>query len=127
RRLSGADGKPDAAAGMTDEEKHIETTQQDRLNVEEVSSHDARRLRPQERSPARTAATWCRLQAGTREQPPDTARRNPEAELPKLAGDPPVTPTRVLPCQPQHQLPDLPRQRRPPCTASWLPPPPTHE
>src|SRR6266550_541401 len=55
RRVSGAAGKPDAAARMPDEEEHIETTQQDRLNGEEVASHDARRLRPQERSPARTA------------------------------------------------------------------------
>src|SRR5436190_8739304 len=42
-RVPRAAGNPDATARMRDEEEHIEATQQDRLDGEEVTSDDARR------------------------------------------------------------------------------------
>src|SRR5204863_5746267 len=87
-RVPRAAGNPDATARMRDEEEHIEATQQDRLDGEEVTSDDARRLRPQELAPARAAATRRRLETGASEQPPDARRGDDEAELAQLAADP---------------------------------------
>jgi hypothetical protein len=77
---------------VRDEEEHLDAAQQDRLDGEEVAGDDAGRLGPQELAPARTAASRRRCPSGPREQPPDASRRHREAELPKLAVDPPVGP-----------------------------------
>jgi hypothetical protein len=68
-------------------------------------------LRSQELAPARSGAPRRRRQPRMGEQPVDTRRRNPQAELGQLAADPSVAPARVLARESQHQLPDLRRQR----------------
>jgi hypothetical protein len=97
----------DAAAWMGDEEEHVEAPQQDRLDGEEVAGDNARACVAQEVTPSWANAARSRLNAGTREQSADAGRRHCEAELGQLAADPSVTPARVLPREPQHQLLDL--------------------
>ena len=58
----------------------------------------------QELAPARPGAPRRRLEPSCEQQPADRARRDAEAELEQLAGDPPVAPARILARQPQHQL-----------------------
>src|SRR5262249_56056950 len=58
---------------------------------------------------------------------PDRARRDAQAELQQLAGDPRVTPARVLPGKAQHQLADAIIDRRTTDAAPWSCPFLTHE
>src|SRR5436190_23742372 len=83
-RVARPAGNPDATARMRDEEEHVEATQQDRLDGEEVTGDDAGRLRPRELAPARADATRRRLETSVSEQPPDARRGNDEAELAQL-------------------------------------------
>jgi hypothetical protein len=61
------------------------------------------------------------------QQPADAGRRHSEAELGELAADPPMTPARILACEPQYQLPNLGRQARPSASAHRLSPLPADE
>ncbi len=61
------------------------------------------------------------------EQPANACRRHPQTELGQLTTDPPVAPARILPGEPQHQLPHLSRQLRPSTLAGRLPPFPANE
>ena len=70
-RIPGAASDPDAAAGVGDEEEHVEAAEQDRLDGEEVAGDDGGRLRPQELAPARPATTRRRLE---NRRPPAAAR-----------------------------------------------------
>src|SRR6266511_2274520 len=124
-RVGCAAGEPDAPARMRDEEEHVVTAQQDAFDSEEIAGDDARRLRAQELAPAGSRPPRCWLQLRLGEQPADTGRRHPEAELHEFAADPAMAPTRVLPSEPQHQLANLRRQFRPSTPTGRLSPLPT--
>jgi hypothetical protein len=81
---------------MRDEEEHVEATEQDRLNRQEVARNDAAGLSLQELAPARAAAPRRRLKPSSIEKTSDTGRRDREAELSQLTADPAVSPARVL-------------------------------
>jgi hypothetical protein len=51
----------------------------------------------------------------------------PLAELREFTADPPVAPARILPGDPQNQLPNLSRQLRPSALAGRLPPFPAYQ
>jgi hypothetical protein len=97
------------------------------LNREEIAGDDARRLRAQKLAPTRPAAPRRRLQPRPTEKTADARWRHPEAELAQLAADPPMAPARILPRQPQHQLPNLSRQLWPSALAGRLSPLPAHK
>jgi hypothetical protein len=126
-RIPRATGEPDATARVLDEEEHVQAAEQDRLDREEVAGDDAGRLRPQELAPAGAGPTRRRLQARPTEQAADAGRRRSEAELCQFPADPAVAPARVLARKPQHQLPNLRRQRRTTNPRGRLTPLPTHE
>src|SRR6266511_332485 len=112
---------------MRDEEQHVVTTQKHRLDDEEITGDDARCLRPQELAPTRPCAPRRRLQPPSGEKAADARRRDAEAELGQLAADPPMAPARILAREPQHQLANLSRERRPSSPSGGLPPLPAHE
>src|SRR6266542_4099746 len=68
-----------------------------------------------------------RLEPRPCENTADARRRHAEAELGQLAVDPPMAPARILTREPQHQLPDLSRERWPSARSGRLTPLPAHE
>jgi hypothetical protein len=84
-RIRRATGKVDAPAPELDEEEHIETTQRDRLDREEVAGEQARRVTAQKRRPAHRVTAWRGLEPGGGKQTPDRAWRDTETELEQLA------------------------------------------
>ncbi len=121
-----AAGEPDAPARMRDEEDVV-AAQKPARDREEAAGDDARCLPAKELAPVRACASRRWLQPCPGEQTADARRRDAESELAQLAADPAMTPARILACEPQHQLPHLKRQRRPPAPCRRLPPLPSHE
>jgi hypothetical protein len=80
-RIRRATGKVDAPAPELDEEEHIETTQRDRLDREEVAGEQARRVTAQKRRPAHRVTAWRGLEPGGGKQTPDRAWRDTEPSL----------------------------------------------
>src|SRR5205823_7003208 len=103
-RVGGAAREVDAAVFEFDEEEHVEAAQRDRLDGAEVAGEHAGRLLAQELLPARARTPRRRPRAGGEQDPPDRARRDTQAELQQLAGDPRVAPTRVLARKAQHEF-----------------------
>src|SRR5262249_45727939 len=106
-----------------DEEEDVEALQEERVSSDEVALKDARRMRPQKSRPARLLPPRRGLDPGLMEDRPDRARGQRDPETDQLPLDPPVTPTRVLPCEPNDKLPDLDRCRRPARAAMRTHPP----
>lgn len=73
-RVRRATGEVDAPAAEFDEEKHVEATERDCLDGEEVAREHARGLLTKERRPTHLCAPRRRLDPSTREQTPDRAR-----------------------------------------------------
>src|SRR5262249_26764271 len=61
-RVGRAAGEPDAPARMRDEEEHVVAAKHDAFDGEEIAGDDARRLRAQELTPARSRPPRRRLQ-----------------------------------------------------------------
>src|SRR6266545_6845924 len=111
--MGGDAGEIHTTPGQLDEKEHIEPAQPDRLDREEVTLEDCRRLLAQELPPAHTRAFGCGLDAVTLEHVPDATRREPDPEPDEFAVDALVPPTRVLRRQTQDHLSRLCEQRRP--------------
>jgi hypothetical protein len=95
-RVSGDTGQPHPTGTDLDEEQDVQTTQQHGVDAEEVTSDDASRLGPDEGSPRRDRAPWCRVDAMGSQDTADRAGRDPTAEKRQLALDPLVAPSRVV-------------------------------
>ena len=93
--------------------EHVEAPQQHRVDVEEVARQQATRLGTQEHLPAHARQPRSRAQASTSQDTPHGALPHPVTQLREFALDPPVPPTGVLLGQPDRQLADLLRYRRP--------------
>ena len=65
------------------------------------------RLRPEELGPGGTAPSWRRAEARTPEQAPDRRRSHPDTELAQLTLHAHAAPARVLPGQPDDELPHV--------------------
>src|SRR5207247_1246747 len=91
---------------------HVQASQPERLDGEEVTLEDPGRLLAQELPPAHTYASRCGLDAVAVEHVPDAARRQRNSEPDQLAMDPLVSPARVLRRQPRDQLSRLREQLR---------------
>jgi hypothetical protein len=88
-------------------EEHIQPSQQDSVDVDEVAGQQPVRLRAQELLPTRTRAPRRRPQTGCGEDPAHRALPHPVSEPDRFALNPAIAPSGVLPRQPQHQITDL--------------------
>src|SRR5436190_629854 len=126
-RVRGAAGKVDAAAAYLKKEQHVKAAESDRLDGEEIARQHARRLLAQECPPAQLRTPRRGLKASSREHSPNCARRNREAELQQLAGDPLIAPPGVLARKPQYQPSQLAVERRTAHPFRRLRPPAPHQ
>src|SRR6266542_5174357 len=127
RRVGRAASKVDAAAFEFDEEEHVEASERNRLDGEEIAGEHGRGLLAEEPPPARTRTPRRWLKTGRQEQTPHRARRNSEAELQQLTCDPPMAPTWVLTCEAQDELSHAILDPRTARTSPRLRPLPPHE
>src|SRR5919198_6483000 len=95
-RISGHAGQMHATTLELDEEEHVQPSQPERLDREEVTLHNPSRLLAFELPPAHARASRCGLDAVAIEHVPDAARRQRDPEPDQLAMDPLVPPARVL-------------------------------
>ena len=96
-RMLGNTGQEDLAAFEVDEKQHVETTEHDCVDVEEVARQRAGRLSSKELSPRRSRSSRRRFQAMTSQHIVHARRRDGDAELPQLADDAEIAPPRILP------------------------------
>src|SRR5215218_2255152 len=94
----------DAPALKLDEKQDVEALQEHRVDGEEVTLQDARRLPAQELSPAGVESPRRRLDPLAPEDFPDRAGRDPDAEPDQLALDAAVSPAWILARQAHNQL-----------------------
>jgi hypothetical protein len=120
RRVRGAAGHVDASATKLDEEEHVQPLQRNRLDREEIDRKHALRLRLQEGTPRELGALAGRTKARLPQDLPHGRGGEDDAEAVQLACYPLVTPARVLTRQPEHQLPDLAADRRPPAATPYV-------
>jgi hypothetical protein len=109
-RIRGATGDVDPPTAKLNEEQHIEASEPERLNREEITGEHRPGVRPQELTPADPST---RASGRHTRQPKDLGdrrRRNPHADTRQLADDPLITPARVLTrkAQPTHGSPQRP-------------------
>ena len=126
-RIGGAARQVHAAACEFDAEEQVEAAQRDRLDGEEVAGEHAGGLLAQELRPARPRAPRRRPKPVGKQDAPDRARRDTQAQLQQLAGDPRVAPARVLPSEAQSELADAIIDRRTAAVSTRLRPLATHE
>jgi hypothetical protein len=102
------------ATSMTN--KYVQAPEQDRVHGEEVTRQQALCLGAQEPPPGSIQTTRSWPVAPGAEDPADGRLTDVVAEAGQLAVHPAVSPRRVLPRQPQHQVADLLATPR----AAWL-------
>jgi len=126
-RIGGAARQVHAAACEFDAGEQVEAAQRDRLDGEEVAGEHAGGLLTQELLPARPRAPRRRPKPVGKQDAPDRARRDTQAQLQQLAADPRVAPARVLPCEAQSELADAIIDGRPARAPGRLLPLATHK
>jgi hypothetical protein len=99
-------------AAELDDEQHIQAPQEDRVDREEVASHDPGGLLAQNRPPARCSASGRRVKTVAAQHPPDRAGRHPPAKTEQLTVDPLVAPSGILAGKPYDPLLHLLGHRR---------------
>jgi hypothetical protein len=103
----------DPAAADRDEREHVQAAQPDGVYGEEVAGEDRLAVGSKEAAPGLRIAPRRRWQPSLDQDVADGARRDADAQLAQLAGDPQIAPTRVLAREPQDQLAYLTTDRRP--------------
>jgi hypothetical protein len=93
-------------------EEHVQASEEDRVDVQEVAGEDSVRLGGQELPPGGRRAARGGCEPGRGQDPPYRSRADPVPEAEEFALDAPVSPPRVLPGQPPDQFADLLRDRR---------------
>src|SRR6266540_4414463 len=127
RRVGRAASKVDAAAFEFDEEEHVEASERDRLDGEEIAGEHAGGLLAEELPPARAQAPRRGSKTIGKQDAPDRAWRRTQAQLQQLASDPRVAPARVLPREAHDKLADVIIDRRTAGASTRLRPLTTHE
>ena len=102
--VAGARDVLDPAATNTDEHEHVQPTQQDGVDGEEVAGEHRRRVLAHERAPGETITLRRRRDTGLLQDVPDERRRHLDAELAQFANDPEIAPAGVLTREPHDQL-----------------------
>jgi hypothetical protein len=95
-RVGGAAGEVDAPATQLDEQEHVQPSQRDRLDGEEVDREHALRLCPQERAPGESASRAGRAEPGLAEDLLHGSGGDCDAEAVQFADDPLVAPARIV-------------------------------
>ena len=95
------------------DEQHIEAPEKDRVDMEEIAGQQAIGLRAQERPPGGVHFPRSRAAPRGAQDPPHRRLADPVAEPAQFAVHPAVSPGRVFPRQPQHQVADLRAGPRP--------------
>jgi hypothetical protein len=103
-RVGSDPGQVDAPGGQSDKEQHIEPSQPDGVDGEEVAGEDPSGLLAKKRLPRRRCPPWRRVQAMPAQRFADRGCRDPDPKPEQLALDALVAPTRILPCQADDQL-----------------------
>jgi hypothetical protein len=101
-----------------EDEEHVDPTQQDNVDGEEVTRKYRRRLAPAELSPRRTGAPRSGVKSRLSQDVPDCRWSDSIAQPDEFAVDAAVTPVRVLTSEPNHQITD--NDRRPRTTCGWF-------
>ena len=117
----------DAAALELDEEEHVEAAERDRLDREEIAGEHGGRLLAQEKPPARPGASRRGPKTVGKQEAPDRAWGDTQAQLQQLAGDTRVALAWVFPCEAQHELADAIIDGRPARAPGRLLPLATHK
>src|SRR6266581_7039442 len=94
--MGGAVGVENAAAADVQEDEHVESPKQHRVNREEVAGKDRSGVSGEKLRPSRAIATRCRRNAMTTQDAPDGGRRDLVAELEELTLDAAIAPRWVL-------------------------------
>src|SRR2546426_11855753 len=105
--MGGAVGVENAAAADLQEDEHVESPKEHRVDGEEVAGQDRSGMSGEKLRPRRTIAARCRRNAMTAQDAADGGRRDLVAELEELALDAAIAPTWVLPGQTQNQVAQL--------------------
>src|SRR6266540_4092298 len=122
-RVGGAAGEVHAPRAELEEEEHVQASEPERLNGEEVAGEHRFGMCAQERTPAEPSPGVGRWQAGPPEDLGHRRGRDAHAHTCQLTDDPLVAPTWILASKAQHQLVSLFRYRRPTRSASSVGPP----
>ena len=116
-----------APASQLDEEEHIEASEPERLDREEVARDHRLRLRTEELAPAEPSPRSGGRHVGLAQDLGHGRRRHPHAHTRQLTDDPLVAPTRVLTRKTQNELADLLGYPRSAGTAPGVGPPPPNK
>src|SRR6266542_1289809 len=109
------------------EEEHIQASEPERLDGEEVARHDRRGVGAKELVPAELGASAGRRHTGLPEDLRDCCRRDSLTDACELTDDPLVAPPRVLPGKTKHQRTNLLGDRGPTRSPSSVRPPFPHK
>jgi hypothetical protein len=104
-----------------DEDQDVQPLQRDRLDGEEVDREHALAVCSQEGTPREPGPFAGRAKPCLPQDLPHRRGRDADAEAVQFAGDPLVAPARILAREPDHQLPDLAANRRPPAATAVRP------
>jgi hypothetical protein len=88
-------------------EQDIDSAQRDRVEGEQVGGQQSGGLSAQEAPPSGVGPAWCWAESSGGQDPANRAGVYAMPETEEFALDPAVAPGGVLPCQAQHQGPDL--------------------
>src|SRR6266542_1579749 len=122
-RVGGAAGEVPRPRSELEEEEHVQASEPERLNGEEVAGEHRLGMRTQELTPAEPSPGVGGRQAGLPEDLGHRRGRDAHAHTCQLTDDQLVAPTWVLAGKAQHQLMDLFRHRRPTRSPSSVRPP----
>ncbi len=100
-----------APAAELDEEEHVQASEPERLDGEEVASDHRLRLRTQELAPAELSACVGGRHSGLPQDRPNRCRSDLHAHTGQLADDPLIPPAWVLTGNPQNSLTSPERRR----------------
>src|SRR5439155_25704409 len=102
--MGGAVGVENAAARDLQEDEHVESPKQHRVDGEEVAGQDRSGVGGEKLGPSRTIAARCRRHAMTAQDAADGRSRDMVAELEELALDAAIAPAWVVAAQAQNQF-----------------------
>ena len=108
----------DPARADLEEEEHVDPPQQHRVDSEQVTRQHRRRLGTAALPPRPAGAPRSGVKPSVAQNVPDCRRSDSKAKPDEFAVDPSVTPHRILPSEPDHQVTDDGRNAH--TTSGWF-------
>jgi hypothetical protein len=106
-RVSGGPQDVHRAGPDLHDEQDIDSAQRDGVEGEQVGGQQSGGLSAQQGPPSGVGPAWCWAEPSGDQDPADRAGAYAVSEAEEFSLDPAVAPGRILPCQAQHQGPDL--------------------